>query len=240
MSTPHFNPQSQAYPRCHQGPPLLLMALIYIALVIAGIVSGLMMAPPSAFPLPFEPVEKAVRYVAQYGGAIRWGSFFEFASAIPLGIFTATVVSLLRFHRVRAAGVWIAWFGGTSASILLMVSALAGWALSTPGIAQSAGGVRALQLLSFAAGGPGFAVPLGLLLAGVSIPSGFYRLLPKWLVWLGVVIAVAAELSTFTLLTWRAAMFIPVARFVSFVWLIGVAAKMPAIARGGSSASVEG
>ena len=56
--------------------------------------------------------------------------------------------------------------------------------------------------------------------------------------WLGVVIAVAGELSTFTLLTWWAAMFIPVARFVSFVWLIGVAAKMPALARGGSSASV--
>jgi hypothetical protein len=46
--------------------------------------------------------------------------------------------------------------------------------------------LRALQLFGFATGGPGHVVTLGLLLAGVSVPSGFARLMPRWLVWLGL------------------------------------------------------
>ena len=218
-------------PNRHHGPSLLLVAIIYIALVIAGVAAGAVLAPRGAsFPFPFQPVEKAVAYVAQSGVAIRWGSFFEFASAIPLGIFTATVVSRLRFLGVRAAGELIALYGGIAASVVLMVSGLCGWALATPNMAQDAGAVRVLQLLSYAAGGPGFVVPYGLLLAGVSITSKFYRLLPGWLVWLGIGVAVAAELASISLLTWSVSMLIPVGRFVSFIWLIGVALRLPVTA----------
>jgi hypothetical protein len=220
-------------PSRHPGPSLLLLAIVYVVLVIAGLVVGIGLAPRSSFPMPFEPVEKAVAYFSLYGQAARWGSFFEFGSAIPLGLFTATIVSRLRFLGVRAAGEMIALYGGMTASAMLIVSALCSWALSTPGIAGQPGAVRALQLLGFATGGPGFVVPLGLLLAGVSVTSGFYRLVPRWLVVLGIVVAVASELATFSLVTWKAALFIPVGRFVSFVWLIGVGATMPAIrARG--------
>jgi hypothetical protein len=41
---------------------------------------------------------------------------------------------------------------------------------------------HALYFLIFAAGGPGFSVPLGLLIAGISVTAGFTQLLPKWLV----------------------------------------------------------
>ena len=47
--------------------------------------------------------------------------------------------------------------------------------------------------LAFALGGPGFSVPMGLFLAGVSITAGFMKLLPKWLVFSGVVLAIAAS-----------------------------------------------
>jgi hypothetical protein len=50
--------------------------------------------------------------------------------------------------------------------------------------------VRALYYLQFALGGPGYSVPLGLLLAGVSITAGFMRLLPRWVVACGLAIAV--------------------------------------------------
>jgi hypothetical protein len=39
-------------------------------------------------------------------------AFLEFGAAIPLGIFTATMVSRLQFLGVRAAGAQIGFFGG--------------------------------------------------------------------------------------------------------------------------------
>lgn len=211
----------------HPGPPLMVPALSYAVLVLAGIGCGIALAPRGVpFPLPYQPVDRAVAYVAQGGTALRWGSFFQLGSAVPLGVFAAVVVSRLRFLGVRAAGAVIALTGGIGAMVILMVSALADWALSTPGMAQSAGAVRALQLLGFAAGGPGYVVPFGLLAAGVSITAGLHRLIPRWLMWLGVVIAVCSELATFTLVTWKASIFIPVGRFVGILWMIGIAATL--------------
>lgn len=221
------NPSSR--PNRHLGPSLLLVAIIYILLVIAGIFTGVLLAPRSAFPMPFQPVQNAVTYFSLYSKAARWASLIEFASAIPLGIFTVTVVSRLRFLGVRATGELIALYGGITSSAMLIVSALCSWSLSTPGITDLPGAVRSLQILGFAAGGPGFVVPFGLLLAGVSITSGFYRLLPRWLVILGIALAIASELAIFSLITWKAAFFLPIGRFVSFIWLIGVGITMPAV-----------
>jgi hypothetical protein len=69
--------------------------------------------------------------------------------------------------------------------------------------------------------------PLGLFVAGVSVTSGLHRLIPCWLMWLGILIAGASELSTLTLLTWNAAIFIPMGRFISIIWMFGVAATIP-------------
>ena len=204
----------------------MLVALSYTALVLGGIVAGILLSPRAAFPMPYQPVEKAVAYVTAYPEGIRVGSFFQLASALPLGVFVATVISRLRFLRVRAAGELIALCGGVAAMVMLIVSALADWSLSTPQIAGSAGAVRALQLLGFTTGGPGFVAPLGLLFAGVSLAGGLNRLIPRWLMWFGVVIAAAAEMSTLMLLTWSAAIFIPVGRFLGIVWMIAVAATM--------------
>jgi hypothetical protein len=128
---------------------------------------------------------------------------------------------------VRAAGELIALCGGIGATVMLLLSALSVWSVTRPGIAEADGAVRILEALSFAGGGPGFVVPLGLFIAGVSITAGLHRLIPRWLMWLGVFIAVACELASLTLVFWDAAYFIPVGRFVSVVWMIGVAVTLP-------------
>jgi hypothetical protein len=111
--------------------------------------------------------------------------------------------------------------------VMLMLSALCGWSVTRPGIAEANGGVSILQALAFAGGGPGFAVPLGLFIAGVSITAGLHRFIPRWLMWLGFLVAVACELASLTLLIWNAAYFIPVGRFVGAVWMICVAVTLP-------------
>jgi hypothetical protein len=84
-----------------------------------------------------------------------------------------------------------------------------------------------LHFFSFLFGGTGFAFTFGLLVAGVSVTSYFTRLLPRWVIWFGLFIAAAGELSTLSLVSYYATIFIPITRFGGFVWLIAAAATMP-------------
>ena len=206
----------------HKGPPLLMLALIYVAFMILGAIQL-----GRAYRVPHDTAKEAIAYVTNFGWSIRFGSFCELSSAVLLGLFVAVTVSRLRFLGVRAAGELIALCGGVGATIMLMLSALCGWSVTRPGIASANGSVSLLQALGFAGGGPGFVVPLGLFVAGVSISAGLHKLIPRWLMWLGVLIAVACELASLTLVFWNAAYFIPMGRFLSVVWMIGVAATLP-------------
>src|SRR5258708_11462443 len=80
--------------------------------------------------------------------------------------------------------------------------------------------LRAVYYLAFAFGGPGFSVPLGLLIAGVCIPATFLKLLPRWLIVFGLVLAVIGELSWFYFILPQALFLIPLTRFPGFILLI--------------------
>jgi hypothetical protein len=206
----------------HPGPNLLLLTLIYLAFLVLGASQV-----SASFHIPLDSASEAVAFVAARGGSIRWGSFFELASAMPLCVFIATTTSRLRFLGVRAAGESIAFVGGIIATMMLMLSALSTWSLTRPGVAGTAGAVHALQALGFIGGGPGFVVPLGLFLAGVSLTAGISRFVPRWVMWLGIVTAVACELASFTLVNFTAGYFIPVGRFISILWMIAVSLTLP-------------
>jgi hypothetical protein len=121
---------------------------------------------------------------------------------------------------VRAAGVNIALFGGWAAVFDSAASAFILWVLSCPGIAQAATLMRALHYLAIAFGDVGYAVPIGLPMAGVSVTAGFTRLLPKWIVGLGLFLAVAGELSWLSMITTKLAFLVPLTRFPGFIWMI--------------------
>jgi hypothetical protein len=112
-------------------------------------------------------------------------------------------------------------------SFNLAVSALVLWVMSYPGIAQDASVTRALYYIVFAVGGVGYSVPLGLLIAGVSVPAGFMRLLPRWLVGFGLLLGVCGELSWFSLIFPKLLFLIPLTRFPGFVWLIIAGFMLP-------------
>jgi hypothetical protein len=205
---------------------LIALALVFTALFVANIVTGVLLGGPG-FPSPFAPADQIQQYFTGQSTAVMISGFFQFGSAVPLVLFTATAYSRLRYLGINAAGASIALVGGLLASAFMALSGLLHWALSRPELLEPVSLMRALHLLTFLTGGVGHVVPLGLLLAGVSVTSGYARLLPRWVVWLGLVIAVIAELSTLSLVVPVAAILLPMARFPAFVWLIAVGATMP-------------
>jgi len=214
-------------PLKHPSPPLPLIAGVHVALFIAGLAVSTALARGAVFPSPFDP-RQAADYFATHGAAVRVGSFFLFGSAVPLGLFAATVTSRLTFFGVRVAGVSIAAFGGFAASALLLVSGLCMWALGQPGMGAMPEAVRVLHVLAFATGGPGFAVTFGLLVLGVSLAGGLTRRLPRWLMWFGLALGVVAQLSSLSLLSNGAAVLLPLTRFPGLIWLVSVGVCLPA------------
>lgn len=176
--------------------------------------------------MPDGPLEAARDYFLQFRDALRISSFIQFGTAIPLGIFTAAITSRLRFLGVTASGVNIALFGGISAAVFMALSGLLGWVLSQPGIANDLSTMHAVRMLQFGSGGVAHIVMLGLLLAGVSVPSLFGRFLPRWLCWMGLIVAVIAELSVFSMIFPQVSFLLPLARLAAFVWLIIAGFKM--------------
>jgi hypothetical protein len=209
----------------HPGPPLPMLAGVFAVLTVASVVVVIAMTGGDHFPSPFQPAELSAAFFSAHAGAVQIAALLAFGAAIPLGLYTATVTSRLRFLGVQAAGAHIALFGGLVAAAFQLLAGLGMWVLSQPGVDGSA---RALHLLVFAAGGPGFIVPLGLLVAGVAVSAGLGRLLPRWMMVFGVIVAVVAELATFTLILPAAAIALPIARLSALVWLICAGSLLPA------------
>lgn len=216
----------------HVRSSLLVLTLVYVALMKVG---GSNVR--TAFHVPHNSAIAAA-FVTQHSWAIRWGSFCEFCSAIALGIFMAVSISRVRLSGIRTGGEQVAALGGIATPMMLIGSAMATWSLTRPGVAAAPGAVVALQSIGFDGGGPGFAAFLGLFVGGVSVAAGTHKLVPRWLTWLGIVVAAAGELSSLTLLNFTAGYFIPVVRFLSIVWMLGLALTLPAafpVVEGGGS-----
>ena len=222
----------------HRGPHPGALAIIYTLLFNLGLYFVVSFRPPEhlatsatavrpCFPGPWESAQTIVTYFQTHSHSVLLCAFLQFGAAIPLGIFTATMVSRLRFLGFRAAGADIALFGGFMAALNIAISALALWVMAYPGIADEGSVIRALYYFVFAVGGVGFSVPMGLLIAGISIPGLMMKLLPKWLIIFGLALGVIGELSFFSLLIPSALFLIPLTRFPSFIWLIFAGFKLP-------------
>jgi hypothetical protein len=120
-------------------------------------------------------------------------------------------------------------FGGLLTAATIIISSSIGWAMTHPAISSDASIIVALYYLSFGLGGVGYSVPLGLLIAGLAVSAGFSKLLPRWLVWSGVLLAVIGELSCLTLVFPNVLPLIPLTRFPGFIWLIFVGFKLPVV-----------
>ena len=213
----------------HAGPHFLgAVAIVYTLLFNAGLYPVTIFADKIHFPGPWESGGTPLAaYFQTHASAVLTCAFLQAGAMMALGIFAATAVSRLHFLGVRAAGPYIALFGG----FLTVVDGIAAgsilWVLVRPGIAQDATLAGALYYLSYAFGGPGFSMPMGPPLAGVCVPAAFMKLLPKWLVVFGLALAVCGELSWLNIVLPGALFLIPLVRFPSFIWLIVAGFKLP-------------
>ncbi len=209
-----------------RGPSIVLLASVHILLFAAGLVAAGVLRHGASYVTPFAPADQVRLFFAQSPLADRVSSFFLFGSAVPFGIFAVTTVSRLRFMGVRAAGTNITLLGGIAATIALFLSGMAGWILSVPEVVTSAPLVKAIDFLNFLCGGVFYAVGFGLMAAGVSVTCYFMRLIPRWMTILGVILAITGELSWFSLIAYPANFFIPITRFVGFIWMLMAAVAL--------------
>jgi hypothetical protein len=214
-------PAARRRPGSQGGPPLVVPALAYGVLMIASVVLSARTPQPSATASALLDFERSHRTELQVAG------FLSFAASAPLAIWAATVYRRLHTLGVTAPGAVIALVGGVLAAASLALSGLISWTSTQVVPVASPALARALADLGFAAGSAGFVVPLGLLLAGVSVPALILRLTSRAWAWFGLVVAAASVLSSLILLTTALDPALPVGRFGSVVFLVAISLLLP-------------
>lgn len=211
----------------HKGPSPAIVAGTFTALFLLSIVLSRVLTHGAPIPMPYGNPQQSQQYFLSFPFAVRLSGFLQLGASITLGILTASLVSRLLFLGVTASGAHIALFGGMAGSIFLAISGLSSWVLSQPGTADTFDTMRSVQLLGFAAGGVAHVATLGLLTAGVAVPSLMYRFLPRGWAIGGIVIGALSQLSTFSMILPSFSFLLPLARFSAMVWLIVAGTKLP-------------
>lgn len=126
----------------------------------------------------------------------------------------------------------------TVAGALLLLSASTSWVLAQIGSRAELSTYRAVSDLSFITGaGPAIAA-LGVAVFLVSATGRASRALPAWVAWSGMVIGVASVLSMSSLVAEGGSVFVPVGRFLGFVWFVALSVLL--WGRGGRTDSLTG
>ena len=213
--------------RATGGPHPGILGLVSLGLLIGSLISMAALSGGGTITSPFGDTETVAGFFADHGFAVRFASMLQLGSAIPLGIYAATIYARQQRLGIRVPGPNIGLFGGTAAAILLAVSAIVTWTQSQDVVSANPELTHALAYMSFAAGGFGHVLGLGLLVAGIAVPALLLRLVPTWFAWIGLVIAVLAELSFLTMVLELLQFLIPIGRFGSLIWLVAAGFLLP-------------
>lgn len=211
----------------HGGPHPGILAAVSLGLTVAGLLSNALLTSGQTFVSPFSPAGQVAAYFHGNADAVRLASVFQFGSAVPLGIFSATVYARQLRMGVRVPGPAIGFFGGITASAFLMLSALLVWVLSRQEITADQTLTQALAFLAFMTGGVAYIVGVGLLVAGIAVPALILRFVPRWLAWSGLVIAALSELSFLSMALEPFQFLLPIGRFGGLLWLVAVGFLLP-------------
>jgi hypothetical protein len=210
-----------------EGPNAGILAIVSLTLSIAAVLIPAAIAGGEFFASPYGSTQAVSDYLTGQREAVVATGFFAFAASVPLGIYSATIYARLFRLSVRVPGPNIAFLGGISASVMLAVSGLLTWSLGQPIVGESPEFLHLLSYLSFALGGVGFVGGIGLLIAGIALPALILHLTPRWIAWVGLVLATLAEISFFTLVVPELAILLPIGRYLGLLWLLVIGFLLP-------------
>lgn len=213
--------------RGRAGAPLLPPVLSYAVLTICGV----LIPPAMAGVRPWTSDAALLEFFQQHSGAAHASAFFTIGAAIPFAVATAVATARLRTLGLDVPGRIIAQIGGTVAAAMLALAGVSILAATRDRVAESPAAIRALDGITFAAGGPGFVAFAGLLVAGVSVAGLIGRVLPPWLGWGGIAVAVASEAAVLSAAFDGADFLLPIGRFGGLIWLVAVGLVLPATRR---------
>ena len=205
----------------------MLLYALCMGLLLGGIAIGVALG--GVMPLPYGPLAAVVAYVRGQPVAVQVIATAAFASSVPLAVYAATASARLRQLGVTAPAATIALAGGTLAAGSLGLTGLLAWTLSRPEVSADTALARAVYLLVFLVGGPGHIVALGLLVAGMAVPSLTLRLMPPPAAWAGLATAALAELTTLVLVWPELGVILPIARVSALTWLVVAGALLPRV-----------
>lgn len=171
-----------------------------VALFAGGLIFGDLLGSTNYPPLDASN-DQVRRYFLDNGTEVRALSFFHALAALALLCFSAYLHTVLRRDEERRRGLpALAFAGGVTATVFLLMSALFYRVLSEPVVSEDPALGHALLVGSYLAGGPAITLPLALLIAAL-VPTALHRgLLPRWIGWLGIAAVAASLASTLTFL----------------------------------------
>lgn len=215
-------------PRMHRaGAPLFAPALAYALLTVLAVA----VPPLVAGVRPWTSDAALLDFFQHHAGAAHLSAFLTLAAAAPLSVFTAVATTRLRTLGLDVPGRIISQVGGGAAAAMLALAGAGTLAAVQPDVADSPAAIRALDGLTFAAGGPAFVLFSGLLLAGISVTGILAKVLPQPVAWGGLAVALVSELASASAAWGGLDVLLPVGRFGAMLWIVAVGATLPATRR---------
>lgn len=209
------------------GPNAGILAVVALAFAVLGVALPALLASGHVMISPLEPTAAVAQYYRANRAAASVGGFLIFGGSVPLGIYAATVYARLLRLGIRVPGPNIAFFGGITASVMVGIAGLLTWVLGQPVAGQGGATIHTIAYASFALGGVGFVGGIGLLMAGIAVPTLVLRLAPRWVGWSGLVLAAISELGFLSLLVPGFDIALPIGRFLGLLWLIVIGVMLP-------------
>lgn len=201
-----------------------LSGVLYVLFFVVSLVAAGALGPAGAVtPYSSDADVQAYRMKdpATLEHLFRMLGLLQGLSALALLVFVPYLTGFVRrFGSEARAGAVRAL--ATVAGALLLLSASTSWISAQIGSKAELSTFRAVSDLSFITGaGPAMA-SLGMAVFLVAATGRVSRALPPWVSWSGMVIGVAGVLSMSSMIAEGGSVFIPVARFLGFIWFIAL------------------
>jgi hypothetical protein len=206
-----------------RGTLIVVFTVLHFVFFLSSILAIPILAPGARIPNPYGLDADSRAFFLQAATTIRFSDFLQLASALCLAVMSPLLGAALQSIRKNTSA-WLTVAGGLGAAAMLSISALASWAIASPGAVDMGTSFHTFKFLPFLFGGPAWAGFFAIFLAGLS--SGTVGLVPRWLGLLGYFLTCVAALATVVLVTIFASPCLPIARFLGFLWLIVVAVLM--------------